>query len=71
MPDHDFWLFDDAIVVRLEYDEAGRFLRPVAVSDPAPYRQCRDVVMARAVAFRPLMICCLSLTDASGCTATR
>ena len=48
----DFWLFDDAIVVRLEYDEAGRFLRPVAASDPAPYRRCRDVAMARAVAFR-------------------
>lgn len=52
MPDHDFWLFDDAIVVRLEYDEAGRFLRPVAASDPAPYRRCRDEVVARAVAFR-------------------
>lgn len=52
MADHDFWLFDDTIVVRLEYDESGRFLRPVAMSDPAPYRDCRDVAMARAVAFR-------------------
>jgi hypothetical protein len=49
--DHDYWLFDDATVVRLEYDQEGRFLRPVAVVDPAPYRRCRDAAMAGAMPF--------------------
>lgn len=51
MVHEDYWLFDDAIVVRLEYDEHGSFLRPVEVRDVAPYRRCRDAVMARAVRF--------------------
>jgi hypothetical protein len=54
MPEVDYWLFDDATMVRLEYDGAGRFLRPVEVDDPAEVRRCcgwRDAVMARAVSF--------------------
>jgi hypothetical protein len=54
MPEEDYWLFDDAVMVRLEYDGAGRFLRPVAVRDPAEVRRCcgwRDAVIARAVSF--------------------
>lgn len=54
MPEEDYWLFDDAIMVRLEYDGAGRFLRPVEVRDPAEVRRCcgwRDAVMTRAVSF--------------------
>lgn len=54
MPNEDYWLFDDAIMVRLEYDGAGRFLRAVAVRDPAQVRRCcrwRDAVMARAMPF--------------------
>jgi hypothetical protein len=51
MVDHDYWLFDDATVVRMEYTDDGSFIRPVAVSDIAPYRRCRAVAMARAVAF--------------------
>jgi Family of unknown function (DUF6879) len=46
---HDFWLFDDRIVVRLEYDDEGRFVRPVAMDDAATYCRCRDATMARAV----------------------
>jgi hypothetical protein len=49
--DHDYWLFDDATVVRLEYTDDGSFIRPVAVSDITSYRRCRAVAMARAVAF--------------------
>ena len=49
---HDFWLFDDVTVVRMEYDHRGRFLRPVAASEHATaYCRCRDLVLARAVPF--------------------
>jgi hypothetical protein len=51
MVDHDYWLFDDATVVRLEYTDDGSFIRPVAVSNIVPYRRCRGVAMARATAF--------------------
>jgi hypothetical protein len=51
MLDHDYWLFDDVIVVRMEYTSDGSFIRPVEVSDVAPYCRCRDVAMARAVPF--------------------
>jgi hypothetical protein len=47
--DHDYWLFDDLIVVRMEYDEQGRFIRPVAARDADRYCRCRDAVMQRAV----------------------
>ena len=48
----DFWLFDDAQAVVLEYDEQGRFLRPVAVSNVAPYLQARDMALKSAAPFR-------------------
>jgi hypothetical protein len=54
--DHDYWLFDDEIVVRMEYDEAGRFVRPVAVDDQASYLRCREVAMARAVPFSEYLL---------------
>lgn len=47
----DYWLFDDELVVVLEYDDAGRFLRPVAVTQVAPYRRCRDLALASAMPF--------------------
>lgn len=47
----DFWLFDDSLVVRLDYDHEGRFLRPVVVEDAEPYRRCRDLALAAAVPF--------------------
>jgi Family of unknown function (DUF6879) len=47
----DFWLFDDATVVALEYDDEGRFLRPVMVPVVTPYLQARDIALAEAVPF--------------------
>jgi hypothetical protein len=51
MVDHDYWLFDDRIAVRLEYTADGSFIRPVEVSDVGPYRRCRDAAMRAAVSF--------------------
>jgi hypothetical protein len=49
---YDFWLFDAVTVVRLEYDAAGRFIRPVDVSaNEVPFIACRDYVVRRAVPF--------------------
>jgi hypothetical protein len=48
----DFWLFDDATAVVLEYDDAGRFLRPVVAETVEPYRQARDMALKSAVPFR-------------------
>jgi hypothetical protein len=49
---YDFWCFDAVTVVRLEYDGAGRFIRPVDVSDHAPrFIACQDYAMRRAVPF--------------------
>jgi hypothetical protein len=47
----DFWLFDDATAVILEYDNAGQFLRPAMVSDVASYRRARDLALAVSVPF--------------------
>jgi hypothetical protein len=48
---HDFWLFDDAIAVRLDYGSDGRFVGPIEVSDATTYRRTRDLVLRRAVPF--------------------
>jgi hypothetical protein len=48
----DFWLFDDTTAVVLEYDDAGRFLRPVVAETVEPYRHARDLALASAVLFR-------------------
>ncbi|MGH2370891.1 MAG: DUF6879 family protein, partial [Chloroflexota bacterium] len=51
-PVHDFWLFDEAIGVRMRYDESGRFLFAERLTDPAEvaaYRRARDVAMAHAI----------------------
>jgi len=48
----DFWLFDDSLAVVLEYDDAGRFLRPVAAETVEPYRQARAMALKSAVPFR-------------------
>lgn len=46
LPYCDFWLFDDSTVVRMDYDDEGRFLRPVDVSDGLErYRQARDIAV--------------------------
>ena len=38
-------------MVRLDYDDEGRFLRPVVVEDAEPYRRCRDLALAEAMPF--------------------
>jgi hypothetical protein len=48
----DFWLFDDATAVVLEYDDEGRFLAPVVAETLAPYRQARDMALKSSVPFR-------------------
>jgi hypothetical protein len=48
----DFWLFDDEQVIVLEYDDEGRFLRPVVAETVAPYRQARDMALKSSVPFR-------------------
>jgi hypothetical protein len=48
----DFWLFDNTTAVVLEYDDQGRFLRPVVAETLAPYRQARDMALKSAVPFR-------------------
>jgi hypothetical protein len=48
----DFWLFDDELAVLLEYDDQGRFLRPVVAETIEPYRQARDMALKSAVPFR-------------------
>jgi hypothetical protein len=48
----DFWLFDDRLAVVLEYDDEGRFLRPVVAETVEPYRQARDMALKSSVPFR-------------------
>jgi hypothetical protein len=48
----DFWLFDDELAVVLEYDDQGRFLRPVVAETIEPYRQARDMALKSAIPFR-------------------
>jgi hypothetical protein len=47
----DYWLFDDAIAVVLEYDDQGRFLVPVVAETTEPYRKARDVALRSAMTF--------------------
>jgi hypothetical protein len=47
----DFWLFDDTTAVVLEYDDDGRFIRPVVAKTVEPYRQARDLALRSAIPF--------------------
>ena len=44
----DFWLVDDATVVRMIYDVQGRFERPELVEDVCPYVVMRDTAFRYA-----------------------
>ena len=44
----DFWLIDDAIAIRMIYDQDGRFLRPERATDVAAYRTMRDTAIRYA-----------------------
>lgn len=48
----DFWLFDDAVAIVLEYDDEGHFLQSVVAETLAPYRQARDMALKSSVPFR-------------------
>ena len=49
---YDFWCFDRVTVVRLEYDGAGQFIRPVDASDHVSrFTACQDYAMRRALPF--------------------
>jgi hypothetical protein len=53
LPDHDFWLFDDAEVYRMHYTEAGAFIGgELLPADQLPaYRRYKDIALANAVPF--------------------
>jgi hypothetical protein len=46
---YDYWLMDDTIVIRLRYDEDGRFLGTEQIEDVVLYRRHRDMVLAHSV----------------------
>jgi hypothetical protein len=48
----DFWLFDDRLAVILEYDDEGRFLRPVVAEPVESYRHARDMALKSSTPFR-------------------
>jgi hypothetical protein len=43
---HDFWLFDDQVVVTLEYDPGGRFRGTRTEQDLDRYRQLRELALS-------------------------
>jgi hypothetical protein len=47
----DFWIFDDTVAVKMEYDAEGRFLRPSRVPEDQieGYRQSRAVSLDHAL----------------------
>jgi hypothetical protein len=53
LPVGDFWLFDDAVAVEMEYDSQGRFIRPVRASEDelGRYSQLKDAALREAVPF--------------------
>ncbi len=53
LPDHDFWLFDDATVVKLLYRPDGTQIRRELVQQPdlVAYRRYRDIAWELGVPF--------------------
>ena len=45
----DFWLFDDTLAVRMEYDTGGRFLGGRPSDDVAPLLAVRERALAAAI----------------------
>ena len=50
--EHDFWLFDDRIAVRMDYTSDGAFIGPVEATNVETYRRARDLLLRWAVPFR-------------------
>lgn len=53
LPDHDFWIFDDAHVVVMDYDDADIFrgAEVLPEAELARYRRYRDLALGGAVKF--------------------
>jgi hypothetical protein len=53
LADHDFWLIDDQLVIRMHYDDRGRFAgAEVLGADMLPrYRAARDAAVQAAEPF--------------------
>lgn len=51
--DHDFWLLDDQVVVRMHYDERGQFLGAEVLdgAELSRYRAAKDAALAFAEPF--------------------
>jgi hypothetical protein len=45
----DFWLFDDAVVIILDYDGNGRFLDSRVAQDVAHYREVASLTLTHAI----------------------
>lgn len=41
----DFWVVDDTTVIRMIYDDIGRFQRPELAVDTAPYLEMRSIAL--------------------------
>lgn len=41
----DFWVIDDTTVIRMIYDNEGRFLRPEFPDETAPYLEMRSIAL--------------------------
>jgi hypothetical protein len=55
---HDFWLFDDRLLVRMLYDVSGQFLEAVEDSSPAALdcaRKARDFALTHAQDLRLIL----------------
>jgi len=56
---HDFWLFDDAMAVRMYYDANGTYMYPELITeggDIERYRHVRDVAIAGAVTLQEYLV---------------
>lgn len=53
LPDQDFWLFDDEIVVHLNFESDGTLINVDQLENPdlLQYRKWRDTALAHAVPF--------------------
>ncbi|MFO7193335.1 MAG: hypothetical protein DIU77_013920 [Thermocrispum agreste] len=52
LPNHDYWLFDSRLLVRMDYDDCDQFLGGTIIEDPAEVVQhnyWRDVAWHHAV----------------------
>lgn len=53
LPDHDFWIFDDSIVLRMHYSGSGEFEGAVVLPEARAHEYCgyRDIALSHAVSY--------------------